>query len=81
MTSITLTDKSFGRIETRFEDGNNQFERRVVVRITVEPSNGPRKAYGRVNGFGVGNISEDPADATRIVRVLFSNTLQVPYTH
>ena len=70
----------FGRVETCLEDGNNQVERWVMVRVTVEPPNGPRKAHGRVDSFGVGDASEDPTDTARIVPVLSPNILQIPYT-
>ena len=69
----------FGRIETRLEGGNNHVERRVVAGIAIEPSNGPRKTYGRVGGFGVSEVSEDPTDTVCIVCVLSSSALQVPY--
>ena len=52
-----------------------------MVRVTVEPPDGPREAYGSIEGFGIGDIPEDPADTTRIVRVPSPNDLQVPHMH
>ena len=65
----------FRRVETCLEHGNDQLEWRVVVGVAIEPSDGARKTYGGVNGFGISDIPEDPADAAHIVYILLPNAL------
>jgi len=52
-----------------------------MVGVTIEPSNSSCKTYGRVDGFRIGDVSENPADTTHIVRVLSPNGFQISYTH
>ena len=70
----------FGRVETCFESGNDQVEWGVVVRVTVKPSDGARKTYGRVDGLRIGYVSKDPAHAACMVCVLSLDAFHIPYT-
>jgi hypothetical protein len=71
----------FGGVKAFLKGRNEQIEWGVVVGVAIEPSNGTRKVYIRVDGFGVGDVSEDPANTAHIVRVLFPKGFQVPYTY
>jgi hypothetical protein len=71
----------FGCVETCLKGRDNRVEWRIVVRVAIKPSDGTREMYGRVDGFGICEVSEDPGHATRIVCVLFPKGFQVPYAH
>jgi len=60
-----------GRIKASLEGGNDQIERWVEVGAAMKPSNIACKVYCGVDGFGAGNISEDPANTVCVVYVCF----------
>ena len=51
-----------------------------MVRVTIKLQNDPHKAYGRINGFRVSDVSEDPTDTAYIVCILSLNGFQIPYS-
>ena len=71
----------FGSVEAFLKGGDDQIEWRVVIGIAVKPSDGTRKTYVGVNGFRVGDVSKDPGNTARVVRVPSPKVFQVPYTH
>ena len=71
----------FGRVEASLEGRNDQIIRWVVVGVSIEPLDGPRKMYVGVDGFGVSDFPKNPAHTTRIIPVLSLKGFQVPYTH
>ena len=38
-----------------------------VVGVVVEPSDGARKTYGGIDGFGISDVPENTAHTTRVV--------------
>ena len=70
-----------GGVETFLKGRNDQIEWWIVGGVAVEPSDGTRKTYVRIDGFRVRDSSENPADTARIVRVPVPKGFQVPHTH
>ena len=71
----------FVQVETGLKNRNDEFEWWAMVGVTVKPSDGTCKTDGRVNGFRVSDVSEDPEHTVHIVCVLFLKNFQVLYTH
>ena len=54
------------RIEAALEGGNNKIKWRVNVNIAIEPSDGARQMYCRVDGFRVSDALNHPTHTARI---------------